>query len=307
MNITSKELIMDEHWCSENTTEFIGHCIALHQDNLYLNQPAIHTVHNMRKYAKSLAKYDEGNSPFIYPEYGLGGLSEAFARICSINGGDFILGRDIHDNDFIVNNTGNEKKIQVSCINSETKIIEGCTVNAIVGDPSYFNDNKRMQQGSIIRCICLLRGRVEGLPDENVQIIYPQGQCIPKRQNDIYISIIGSSFKCTPDNSNIWCATMSTIIENQNNPFSELSNAMKLVGGDANIIDSFYEVTPYYVPLEDDENDDNIYVSKSVDATTHFESITLDVISLYERITGEKLQFDKDGSEEKEGNGETKK
>jgi len=38
---------------------------------------------------------------------------------------------------------------------------------------------------------------------------------------------------------------------------------------------------------------DNCYISKSFDATSHFETTSLDVIDMYERITGEKLDLDK--------------
>jgi len=342
---TARELIMTEHWCSENTTEFIGHCIALHQDNAYLDQPALQTVKNMKKYATSLAKYGtQCQSPFIYPEYGLGGLSEAFARLCSINGGDFILGRAITCNDFVPTTAGSasasssassastketaaeaeehasQGKTLVTCMNPHTNNMEGCRVNAVVGDPSYFNAKKRKRHGSIIRCICLLRGPVDGLPEENVQIIYPQGQCTPKRKNDIYISIVGNSLKCTPTNSTIWSATMSTVLEQtyekeeggekeeetttakgssssssssrSNKPLSELTDCIALLGGEKNIIDMFHEVTPYYVPEDGCSNEDCIYVSKSMDATTHFESTTLDVIRLYEQITGEAFHLD---------------
>ena len=56
--------------------------------------------------------------------------------------------------------------------------------------------------------------------------------------------------------------------------------------------DFFDDVVPLYEPLSDGRAD-NCYISKSFDATSHFETTSLDVIDMYERITGEKLDLDK--------------
>jgi len=36
-----------------------------------------------------------GDSPFIYPVYGLGGIPEGFSRMAAINNGTFMLNTDI--------------------------------------------------------------------------------------------------------------------------------------------------------------------------------------------------------------------
>lgn len=45
---------------------------------------------------------------------------------------------------------------------------------------------------------------------------------------------------------------------------------------------------PLYEPLEDGRND-NIFISKSYDATSHFETSTEDVKDIYRRCAGEEL------------------
>ncbi|MBE3047382.1 hypothetical protein IMZ48_33670 [Candidatus Bathyarchaeota archaeon] len=45
---------------------------------------------------------------------------------------------------------------------------------------------------------------------------------------------------------------------------------------------------PIYEPLEDGTKD-NIFISKSYDATSHFETTTDDVKNIYRRCTGEEL------------------
>ena len=48
---------------------------------------------------------------------------------------------------------------------------------------------------------------------------------------------------------------------------------------------------PIYEPLEDGTKD-NIFISKSYDATSHFETTTDDVKDIYHRATGEELKVE---------------
>ena len=62
------------------TIEFVGHCLALHTNEDFMNEPALPTVEKVSLYANSLSRYGKG-SPYIYPLYGLGELPQAFARL----------------------------------------------------------------------------------------------------------------------------------------------------------------------------------------------------------------------------------
>jgi Rab GDP dissociation inhibitor len=72
--MTTRELIA-KYGLSDDTVDFIGHALALHRDDRYLNEPAIDTVKRMKLYAESLARF-QGGSPYIYPLYGLGELPQ---------------------------------------------------------------------------------------------------------------------------------------------------------------------------------------------------------------------------------------
>lgn len=91
----------------DDTIDFIGHALALHNDDDYLDQPAIdfvkrikvkcfllffnkhmfqsqchfHFYFLVKLYAESLARF-QGGSPYIYPLYGLGELPQV--RVHSI-------------------------------------------------------------------------------------------------------------------------------------------------------------------------------------------------------------------------------
>ncbi|KAG8068676.1 hypothetical protein GUJ93_ZPchr0005g14379 [Zizania palustris] len=53
-----------KHGLSDDTVDFIGHALALHRDDHYLNEPALDTVKRMKLYAESLARF-QGGSPYL--------------------------------------------------------------------------------------------------------------------------------------------------------------------------------------------------------------------------------------------------
>lgn len=60
------------------TQDLIGHAMALHLDDAYLQQSARPTIDKIILYIGSIARY--GKSPYIYPLYGLSELPQSFAR-----------------------------------------------------------------------------------------------------------------------------------------------------------------------------------------------------------------------------------
>jgi Rab GDP dissociation inhibitor len=62
----------------DNTSDFVGHALALHRDDAYLSKPCSATLKKIKLYSDSLARY--GKSPYLYPLYGLGELPQGFAR-----------------------------------------------------------------------------------------------------------------------------------------------------------------------------------------------------------------------------------
>lgn len=54
----------------------------------------------------------------------------------------------------------------------------------------------------------------------------------------------------------------------------------------------FLTVTDFFNPKEDGR-DSQVFISKSYDATTHFETTCLDVLDVYRRGTGEDFDFSK--------------
>mgnify|MGYP006082240043 FL=1 len=74
---------------SANTIDFVGHAVCLFPTDEYVKLPAYDAMEKMQLYLESIGRY--GDSPFLYPIYGLGGLPEAFSRLCAIHGGTYML------------------------------------------------------------------------------------------------------------------------------------------------------------------------------------------------------------------------
>eukprot|EP01113_Clastostelium_recurvatum_P030354 TRINITY_DN367_c0_g1_i1.p1 TRINITY_DN367_c0_g1~~TRINITY_DN367_c0_g1_i1.p1 ORF type:complete len:462 (-),score=163.35 TRINITY_DN367_c0_g1_i1:99-1421(-) len=252
-----------------DTVDFVGHAIALYLDDEYLERPGVECIERMKLYFDSLARY--GKSPYIYPLYGLGELPQGFARLSAIYGGTYMLSKPadeiIYENGVVV---GVKSEGEVA----KTKIV--------VGDPSYFPDKVR-KTGQVVRVICVLNAPI---PDtakaESVQIIIPQKQV--KRKSDIYIGCISTSHNVCPKGK--WIAIVSTTVETAD-PLKELAPALALLGP---IQDQFVSICDTYEPINDGTKD-KAFISNSYDATSHFETVCLDVLNLYRRITGKDLVF----------------
>jgi len=255
----------------ENSTcDLCGHALALYNDDAYLEKPFKETFQKIVLYMNSVTRY--GKSPFIYPLYGLGELSQGFARLSAIYGGTYMLNAKV---DEVVYENGVASGVKI-----DGKVTKAGTV---IGDPSYFKD-KVQKKGQAIRAIYLLNHPLADTNDaDSAQIIIPQKQL--NRQHDIYVTCVSNAHKVAAPSHYI--AMVSTIIETSN-PEEEISEAVKLLG---DYEEKFIEISDLYEPLADGTAD-HVYISKSYDATSHFETVSDDVKDLYNRITGKTLSLE---------------
>ncbi len=117
---------------------------------------------------------------------------------------------------------------------------------------------------------------------ESAQIIIPGRQV--GRKHDIYMCMVSHSHQVASEG--MYVAIASTIIETSN-PVEELQPAFQLIG---TVLDRFDSVSEIHVPVGDG-TDDGCYISESYDATSHFETTSEDIISLYRRITKKDLDL----------------
>ncbi|KAL6225084.1 hypothetical protein ACLB2K_003936 [Fragaria x ananassa] len=268
--VTAKELI-SKYGLDDNTVDFIGHALALHRDDTYLEEPALAFVKRMKLYAESLARF-QGGSPYIYPLYGLGELPQAFARLSAVYGGTYMLSKPECKVEF----DGSGKVIGVTSEGETAKC------KKVVCDPSYLPD-KVTKVGKVARAICIMSHPIPNTNDSHsVQVILPQKQL--GRKSDMYLFCCSYSHNVAPKGKYI--AFVLTEAETEN-PQVELKPGTDLLGP---VDEIFFDTYDRYEPTNQSEAD-HCFISGSYDATTHFETTVQDVISMYGNITGKVLDL----------------
>jgi Rab GDP dissociation inhibitor len=154
----------------------------------------------------------------------------------------------------------------------------------VLCDPSYVLDiGKVRPTGRVVRAVCVLNHPIPNTRDSSSsQLIIPQRQT--GRQNDIFVCMV-SSVHCVCA-AGYYVAIVSTTVETDT-PEAELGPAFALMG---DIMHQFIKVYDTYEPLGSGL-EDNLFISTSYDATSHFESACEDVLGLFERITGAPLDY----------------
>jgi len=253
----------------KETVDFTGHALALFLNDEYLNEPAPQMIERVQLYYTSLMRYEK--SPYIYPLYGLGELPQAFARLAAIYGGTYMLNKPA---DRIVTEDGKFVGVESGGEIARAKFV--------IGDPSYFPDLVK-KTGQVVRIICILNHPIKDTKEvDSVQIIIPQKQV--KRQSDIYVTMISSSHNVAP--KGFYIALVSTTVETAN-PVAECQPALNLLGA---ILEQFVSISDTYEPLNDGR-ENKIFISKTFDATSHFETTCHDVMDIYKRVTGKELDL----------------
>mmetsp|Transcript_9128 Transcript_9128/g.28986 ORF Transcript_9128/g.28986 Transcript_9128/m.28986 type:complete len:475 (-) Transcript_9128:603-2027(-) len=268
---TTMQALYEHFGLEKATREFVGHAMALQLDDTYLEAPAAPAVEAIKLYCYSLDRY--GKSPYIYPMYGLGGLPEGFSRLCAIHGGTFMLNRSVDE--VLYDDEG--KAWGVRGDNQVAK------ADIILGDPSYF-PGKCRKTGRVVRSICFLNHPIPNTNHaDSLQIIIPAAQV--QRHHDIYVVMVSNSHQVAAPGK--YVAICSTTVETDD-PGAELAPALNLLGP---IMTKFDDLVDLYEPANLDEAD-HAFVSKSFDATSHFETTSTDVLDIYKRVTGSALNLD---------------
>ncbi|TKV95431.1 hypothetical protein SEVIR_9G362500v4 [Setaria viridis] len=271
--VTTREVI-SKYGLEDDTVDFIGHALALHRDDSYLDEPALDTVKRMKLYAESLARF-QGGSPYIYPLYGLGELPQAFARLSAVYGGTYMLNKPECKVEF-------DESGKAYGVTSEG---ETAKCKKVVCDPSYLPE-KVKKVGRVARAICIMKHPIPDTKDSHsVQIILPKKQL--KRKSDMYVFCCSYAHNVAPKGKFI--AFVSTEAETDK-PEIELKPGIDLLGP---VEETFFDIYDRYEPINNPE-EDSCFLTNSYDASTHFETTVKDVLSLYNQITGKELDLSVD-------------
>ncbi|KAN0125261.1 GDP dissociation inhibitor [Russula decolorans] len=286
LDVDTMRAVYEKFGLEAGTRDFIGHAMALYLDDDYITKPARPAYERIVLYTSSMARY--GKSPYIYPLYGLGELPQSFARLSAIYGGTYMLDKPI---DEIVTD-GNGSFVGVRSGSETVK------AKQLIGDPSYFVSSSEsgklrvVEDGKVIRAICVLKHPIPGTDElDSVQIIIPQNQV--GRKHDIYIAMV--SFTHNVCAKEVYLAIVSTVVETDV-PEREIIPGLQLLGP---IHEKFVSVSSIYTPIADGKLD-NIFITRSYDATSHFETVVDDVHDVWKRIVGTDLVLKKQEVEVKE-------
>lgn len=274
-----------KYWkLEESTMTFTGHALALYLDDSYLQRPAAEMVERVKLYAYSVSRY--GNSPYIYPKWGLGGLPEGFSRRCAVHGGVYML--NVEDKPNFVEEIVFDDNGRVCGVKSEGQT---AACKQLIADPSYFiGTDKIKPNGKVMRCICIMDHPLANTGDaDSCQVIIPANSL--GRKSDIYISMV--SYHHNIASKGKFVAVISTDVEGKGDE-SELAPALALVGP---CLEKFFWVTDQYLPCNNPE-EDGCYITSSYDATSHFQTCTNEVLEYYQKLNGEPLDLTADAEPE---------
>ncbi|RZC67180.1 hypothetical protein C5167_010867 [Papaver somniferum] len=270
--VTAREVI-SKYGLEDNTVDFIGHALALHKDDSYLDEPAMGFVKKMEvSVVCSCTDLSGDNNATALTLYMLHLNLQGFARLSAVYGGTYML----HKPECKVEFDGDGK---VYGVTSEGETAKG---KKIVCDPSYLPD-KVKKVGRVARAICIMSHPIPKTSDSHsVQVILPQKQLA--RKSDMYLFCCSYAHNIAPKGKYI--AFVSTEAETDH-PETELQPGIELLGP---VDETFFDIYDRYEPTNKDI-DDKCYISTSYDATTHFESTVTGVIAMYSRITGKELDL----------------
>jgi len=139
--------------------------------------------------------------------------------------------------------------------------------------------------GRVIRAICIINKPIDKTSEtKSCQIIIPQRQT--GRKSDIFIMLVSDIHQVCK--KGFWVAVISTDVETLN-PESEIKPALDIIGKPCEM---FVTISDLLEPSNPNYPEDNIFVTKTLDATSHFESAADDVIRIYKLITGKDLDLE---------------
>lgn len=95
----------------------------------------------------------------------------------------------------------------------------------------------------------------------------------------------------------LYVAIISATVETEN-PEEEIAPAIALLG---EVLEMFVTTSDLFEPVPEKTGaTNNLWVTSSYDATSHFESASEDVLQVYEKIVGEKLDLNIEPDEDED-------
>jgi len=265
----------------EEALQLVTRGMALHTGPMkrLKKVPAIELVRRLKRYKDAYRTFPHMTSPYIYPVGGFGlALAKTMAKIVEANGGACLLGRPV---DQIL-----QGEDGAAC----GVVCDGVSVHAdcVVAAPEYVTE-RVAETHQVVRLYAVLTHAPNLCKDaSSCQLILPAAAV--GRAHDIYMVSSGPTHGVAPKGK--WVVMVSARVEGSTEGVDamavakrELSAVMPLLKPSRRM---FAEVVSQLEAQEEGQLD-NLLVLKSLDESTHFDSVEHDVEDVFERITGERI------------------
>ncbi|NWR03410.1 GDIB inhibitor, partial [Paradoxornis webbianus] len=266
----------------QDVIDFTGHALALYRTDDYLDQPCQETINRIKLYSESLARY--GKSPYLYPLYGLGELPQGFARLSAIYGGTYMLNKPIEE--IVIENgkvVGVKSEGEVQTL--PTCLLPTHTCPSRLGSFGFGHNKYREKLVFGLRGQMCWAGAGVSVTDSADGCrggLWPQLCPVP---TDIYVCMISSAHNVAAQGKYI--AIASTTVETAE-PEKEIKPALDLLEP---IEQKFVSISDLFAPT-DLGTESQIFISRTYDATTHFETTCDDIKDIYKRMMGSEFDFE---------------
>lgn len=237
--------------------DFIGHAIALHLNNNYLKEHPKKTYDHILRFIQSVVSYDNSESPFIYPQYGLSDICQAYVRKAACLNSIFMLNAKNIKIDL------EKKEVAVTDPNEEDLLI---SYTDIVLNPNYLNFISSQTQEvkvykEIIRCILVCKKNKKYDGSRNITFLHNNFM----RQNDVFGVVLDSKSMACPKEYEI--CILSTVKET-----NDIEEELK-------VFMNKFEVIEYYIGTRNILNNENknVLCTRSIDESVLMENIYEDV------------------------------
>ncbi|NXE29161.1 GDIB inhibitor, partial [Ardeotis kori] len=251
----------------QDVIDFTGHALALYRTDDYQKKKSQETINRIKKKKKSLARY--GKSPYLYPLYGLGELQKKKTRLSAIYGGTYMLNKPIEE---IVIENG-----KVVGVKSEGEV-------RYLPVLSFLPTLRLTSQNEGCRSFFSTR------PYKTSESL-GSSKCAPNRSG----SFAGQLSTCWSNNLSLWVGDDVSwpaveVIIHARDCCAQVQAAQRLqIEQILNC--KFVSISDLFAPT-DLGTESQIFISRTYDATTHFETTCDDIKDIYKRMMGSEFDFE---------------
>ncbi|TKS71807.1 Rab GDP dissociation inhibitor beta [Collichthys lucidus] len=244
-----------------DVVEFIGHAIALHDSESYLDQPCLETITRIKLYSESLCRHN--NSPYIYPVYGLGELPQGFARLQN----NYFTFQFVP----VVTYTATKCRVRGN-FPAEQSSARDCDGRRQSDSCKIRGEGRHLHIRGVLCAQCGLGGGVHR---------HGEHDCGNQQPRERSPASAGAS---RAHHAKVSAALKSSVLLSVGITFDHIDFIP------CHHQSRFVSVHRLLIPKDDGKNS-QIFVSRSYDSTNHFEAECEDIKDMYHRITGAELCF----------------